>query len=293
MTEQHTTPPFRLQSGAVESTDMKENISDCEAHVFIEPQAMVGMSNAWQFADIEWKRSLQCRLEDVVYYGLTILPYEELCSLAIEEAFPRAWPMRELQRYLRNSLRCDLYSEYTDEFSNHFCLALEDCCTALERQSRQDEGDRKEKLWGYAPRQMELPCIRQLPCSITDPIKTILEILREYPSLGRSDSFEEDARLWVANRVDLLQPVQTREDVANAGRTISLDALTKAWREEGYHEHLLRRYVWYRMIKQDPSRQDEVNLFVGQLFDKPWETRHWIPTTDRNDESDLRIHRTR
>ncbi|RYN86450.1 hypothetical protein AA0119_g12871 [Alternaria tenuissima] len=89
------------------------------------------------------------------------------------------------------------------------------------------------------------------------------------------------------------RPEQTRKGVANAGQTLSLGALTEAWRREGYHEHLLRRYVWYRMTKQAPSRQDEVDLFVSQLFDKPWETRHWIPTTDKNDESDLRIHRAK
>jgi hypothetical protein len=151
-------------------------------------------------------------------------------------------------------------------------------------------------LWVYAPRQTELPYIRRLPCSIIDPIKAILEMLREYPSPRRRDTFEEDTferdtfeedtRLWVADQVDLRQPEQT----ANAGRTLSLVALTETWRTEGYHEHLLRRYIWYRMIKQAPSRQYEVNLFVSQLFDKPWEARRWNPTDDRNDGSDLRIH---
>ncbi|KAH8621673.1 hypothetical protein IG631_23550 [Alternaria alternata] len=299
MTEQHTTPPFLPHSSAAES----------EAHVFIDPEAMVGVNDAWQFADVDWERSLQGRPEDVVHYGLAILPYEELCSLAIEKASPRAWPMRELQRHLSVSLRRDLYSRYADGaslesldlylgyadgFSIHFCLALENCCANLRQRIRRDEDDRREEvLWVYAPRQMELPCIRRLPRSITDPIKAILGMLREYPSPRRRDTFEEDTRLWVANRVDLRQPEQTRKGVANAGQTLSLGALTEAWRREGYHEHLLRRYVWYRMIKQAPSRQDEVDLFVSQLFDKPWETRHWIPTTDKNDESDLRIHRAK
>ncbi|KAF2846984.1 hypothetical protein T440DRAFT_215033 [Plenodomus tracheiphilus IPT5] len=299
MKEQHTTPPFLPHPSAAES----------ETHVSIDLEAIVGPHDAWQFADVDWERSLQGRLEDVVHYGLAILPYEELCSLAIEKACPRAWPMRELQRYLSVSLRRDLYSRYADGvslkslnlylgyadgFSIRFCLALENCCTVLRQQIRRNEDDRREEvLWVYAPRQMELPCIRRLPRSITDPIKAILEMLREYPSPRRRDTFEEDTRLWVANRVHLRQPEQTREGVANAGQTLSLGALTEAWRREGYHEHLLRRYVWYRMIKQAPSRQDEVDLFVSQLFDKPWETRHWIPTTDKNDESDLRIHRAR
>jgi hypothetical protein len=297
MTEQHTTPPFLPQSSAAESTDTKQGMSESEAHASIDPEAMVGVSDVWQFTDVDWERSLQRRLEDVHHYGLAIVPYAEIISLAIEKALPRKWPMRELQRYLSDLLGCspyseyadgvslespDLYSRYADGFSIHFCLALENCCT---------EGDAREVLWVYAPRQMELPCIRRLPRSITDPINAILELLRAYPSPGRRDTFEEDTRLWVANRVHLRQPEQTREDAATAGQTLNLSALTEAWRREGYHEHLLRKYVWYRMIKQAPSRQDEVNLFVGQLFDKAWETRHWISTTDRNDESDFRIHR--
>lgn len=308
MTEQHTTPPFLPQSSAAESTDTKQDISESDAHASIDPEAMVGVSDVWQFTDVDWERSLQGRLEDVVHYGLAFLPYEELCSLAIEKAFPRAWPMRELQRYLSVSLRrdlCsryadsvspgsfDLYSRYADGFSTHFCRALENCCTDLRQQSHRDEGDASEVLWVYAPGQMELPCIRRLPRSITDPINAILELLRAYPSPGRRDTLEEDVRLWVANRVDLRQPERTREGMVNAGQTLSLGALIEAWRREGYHEHLLRNYVWYRMIKQAPSRQDDVDLFVGQLFDKAWETRHWISTTDRNDESDFRIHRAR
>jgi hypothetical protein len=319
MTEQHTTSPLLLESIAAESPNTKQGMSEFEAYASVDPEAMVSVSNASQFADVDWERSLQGRLEDVVHYGLAILPYDELCSLAIEKASPKAWAMRELQRYLSGLLgrdldlryadtvsqgSRDLYLGYADGFSTQFCLTLEKCCTDLRQQGRCDEGDRKEEvLWVYAPRQTELPCIRRLPRSITDPINAILEMLREYPSPRRRDTFEEDTferdtfeedtRLWVADQVDLRQPEQTREGVTNAGRTLSLVALTETWRREGYHEHLLRRYVWYRMIKQAPSRQREVNLFVSQLFDKPWEKRRWSPTDDKNDESDFRIHRVR
>jgi hypothetical protein len=308
MTEQHTTPPLRAQSSATESTDTSERMPEPETHVSIGRKAIIGVSDAGQFADVDWERSLQGRLEDVVHYGLAILPYEEMCSLAIEKAFPEAWPMRELQKYLSVSLKrdlcsryadgtslgsVDLYLGYADGFSTHFCLALEYCCTNLPDQNCRNAGDtREEWLWVYAPKQIGLPCIRRLPRSITDPIKVLLEMLRQYPSLSSRDTFEEDVRLWVASRVHLRQPEQTKEGETNA-QTLSLGPLTEAWRREGYHEHLLRRYVWYRMIKQAPSRQDEVDLFVCQLFDKPWETRHWIPTTDRNAESDFRIHRAR
>jgi len=300
MTEQHTTPPLRAQSSATES--------EPEAHVSIGPKVILSLSDGFQFADVDWERSLQGRLEDVVHYGLAILPYEELCSLAIEKASPGAWPMRELQKYLSVSLKRDLcsryadgaslgsvdpYLGYADGFSTHFCLALEYCCTDLAYRNRRNAGDtREEWLWVYAPRQIELPCIRRLPRSITDPIKALLEMLCQCPSRRNRDTFEEDVRRWVASRVYLRQPEQTTEGEANA-QTLSLGPLTEAWRREGYHEHLLRNYVWYRMIKEAPSRQDEVDLFVCQLFDKPWETRHWIPTTDRNAESDFRIHRAR
>jgi hypothetical protein len=272
---------------------------------------MAGGSDASQFADVDWERSLQGRLEDVVHYGLAILPYEELSCLAMEKAIPQAWVMCELQRYLNGSLRRDLntryadgvsqgsrdlYVGYADGFSTQFCLALEQCCSNIQQQGHCDEANRRQEvLWVYAPRQMELPCIRRLPRNITDPINIVLEILREYLIPRRRDAseenmFEENKGPWATDQVDLRQPQQTRESVANAGHTFSLDALAEAWRKEGYHEHLLRRYVWYRMIKQAPSRQHGVNLVVGQLFDKPWEKRLWDPTADRNDESDLRIH---
>ncbi|KAL6149765.1 hypothetical protein ACJQWK_02931 [Exserohilum turcicum] len=107
---------------------------------------------------------------------------------------------------------------------------------------------------------------------------------------SEKDTFEEDTRLWVANRVDLRQTKQTSENMTDAERNLDLDALKEAWRKEGFHDHLLRKYTWYRMIKQAPSRQRDVDLIVGQLFDEPWEKRHWDHTTDGVHDLDLRIH---
>lgn len=92
-------------------------MSEFEAYASVNPEAMVGVSNASQFADVDWECSLQGRLEDVVHYGLAVLPYEELCSLAIEKASPKAWAMRELQRHLRGLLGRDLDLRYTDTVS--------------------------------------------------------------------------------------------------------------------------------------------------------------------------------
>ncbi|KAL6154460.1 hypothetical protein ACJBU6_07717 [Exserohilum turcicum] len=108
-------------------------------------------------------------------------------------------------------------------------------------------------------------------------MNAILEILHECPSPTRRETLED-------------YTLQIRGGLANAGRTLDLGALMEAWRREGYHEHLLRRYAWYRMIRQAPSRQHAVNLIVSELFDKPWERRRWDQTADRTDESDLRIH---
>ena len=66
---------------------------------------MVGVKYASQLTDIDSERSLRRRLEEVVHYGLVILPYEELFSLAIKEASPKAWLMPELLNYLIGRLR--------------------------------------------------------------------------------------------------------------------------------------------------------------------------------------------
>jgi len=319
MAQQHKTPPFAIPSSAAISPDPKQSGSASETHSPVDPEAMIGAGDSSQFDDVDWERSLQGRLEDVVHYGLTFLPYEELYSLTISKALPEAWPIHQMPKYLSDRLvhdlilnypgsvlqgSRDLYSGCAHEFLIHFCNALENCCTHSRPTSQHGERDKREEvLWVYAPRQMEPPCIRRLPHSITDPIRTIVETLRKHLSASRRDIFEEDTferdqfekdiRLWAANLDDLRQPERTSEGVAKAGRTTRLSALTKAWREEGYHEHLLRKYVWYRMIKQAPSQQHEVNFFVGQLFDKPWEVRRWNPTDDRDGESDLRIHYAR
>jgi hypothetical protein len=303
MAEQQNIAPSPLRSSAAESPDLKQSGNESMARAPVDPKAMVDSS---QFADVDWERSLQGRLEDVVHYGLTILPHEELYSLAIDKASSKAWPMRELQRYLSNRLRYpdsalqesrDRCSEYVDRFSGHICHALEYCCT------HQDDWDRREGLWVYVPTQTEPPTLRRLPDRITSEVRNILEMLRRCISPRRRaifeqdsferDQFEEDARLWVAQRVDNRQPGQSSEGEANAGREINLGALTEEWRKEGYHEHLLRGYVWYRMIKEAPSRQYEIDFLVGQLFDKPWEARRWKPSDDRNDGCDLRIHYAR
>ncbi|KAJ5052506.1 hypothetical protein J3E72DRAFT_379981 [Bipolaris maydis] len=263
-------------------------MSESEPPISVKTEAEVFISDGSKFAGIDWERSLRGRLEEVVHYGLTILPYEEIFCLATKEASSKPWPAPELQRYLIGQLRhhvdsgCagrilqrrrDLHFGYAEAFLTQFCLALENCCTNIRQQSQRDEDDKREEiLWVYAPRQTEQPCItRRLPSSITDPINTILK------TLLKLDTFGEDT-------------LQIRGGEANAGQTLNLDALTEAWRREGYHEHLLRRYACYRMIKQAPSRQREVNLFVSQLFDKPWEKRSWDRVANRIDEPDLRIH---
>lgn len=295
-------PPFFT---AAMPTNMRRGMPESETDSSIDPGRVVGVKDALRVADAEWKRILQCRLEDVHHYGLAIMPYEEITTLVVDKAFPRAWPKGELQRYLTNLLRCDphsdhadgdllqstdLYSRYADGFLTEFCLALERCCT----DTRRDEEETGETvLWVYSPKPMELPCIRRLPDSIAVSVKVILKMLREYPSPGACGTFEEDTTLWVANRVDLRQQELTREDGADGGHELRLSALFEAWRREGYHEHLLRRYVWYRMIKQAPSRPQEVNLFVSQLFDKPWEVRRWNATDGGIDEDDFRAHGAR
>jgi hypothetical protein len=319
MSEQHKTPPSSLQSSAGKPPDLKKSGSESGAHAPVHSEAIVGEGDVSQFADVDWERSLQGRLEDLVHYGSTFLPYEELYSLVIQKASPEAWPTHELPRYLSNRLVLGLISRYpdsillgsghlylgyADEFSIQICNALENCYNDSRPPNQHEERDKREEmLWVHAPRQMEPSGIRLLPRSITDPIEGMLEMLRKYLRPKRRhifeqdaferDQFEEDTRLWVANSPDLRQPERDSEGAANAERTISLGALTKAWREEGYHEHLLRRYVWYRMIKQAPSRQYEVECFVSQLFDKPWEARRWNSTDDRNDDADLRIHYAR
>lgn len=269
---------------------MNRGMSESEHYASINTEIVVGECDAWEFADIDWERSLRGRLEEVVHYGLTILPYEEIFCLATKKASSKAWPMLELPRYLigRLSHRLDsghlgsilqrrrgLYLGYAEAFLTQFCLALETCCTNIRHQSQREEnGKREESIWVYAPRQTKPHCIRILPCSITNPMK---DILREWSILLRRDAFEEHV-------------LQTEGGVVNIGQKLNFDALAEAWRREGYHEHLLRRYAWYRMIKQAPSRQREVNLFVSQLFDKPWEKRRWDQIANRTDEPDLRIH---
>ncbi|EDU49139.1 hypothetical protein PtrSN002B_011234 [Pyrenophora tritici-repentis] len=293
MTEQNTAPPSRPQANDAKPKNTRDGLYESTVYLPSNLEAMVGVRDSFLFTDVEWKRSLGRRIEDAHHYGLAIVPYEELYSLATEKAYPRAWPYHELQRYLRVVLRIgDPYSKHVTEFSNYFCLALQECCTHLQQQqSRRGEGDRR--IWVYESGQRELSGIRRLPSSITEPVKTLLEMLREYPRPGRSGTLNEDARSWLASRVNLRQSEDITEGVADAGQTVSLSALTRAWTGEGYHEHLLRKYIWYKMIKQAPSRQYEINALVGQLFDKPWETRHRILTADENNESDLRIHHTR
>ncbi|OWY49404.1 hypothetical protein AALT_g11072 [Alternaria alternata] len=312
MAGQQKTPPFSLQSSAAESTNPKQSGFESEAHVPVGSEAMVSVGDVSHFADVDWERSLRGRLEDVVHYGLTFLPHEELYSLAVHKPSPKAWPIGDLPGHLSNRLKHDLISRYADSasqesrdlylgyadgFSIHICRALQYCYT------QQEEWDKREGLWVYAPRQTEPSTLQRLPNRITDRIEIILEMLRKClgisrrPTLEQSslerDQFEEDARLWVANQVNIHQPEQTSEGVANAERKMSIIALNEEWRREGYHEHLLRRYVWYRMIKEAPCRQYEVNFLVSQLFDKPWETRRWNPLDDRHDDSDLRIHYAR
>ncbi|EMD86737.1 hypothetical protein COCC4DRAFT_42188 [Bipolaris maydis ATCC 48331] len=106
---------------------------------------------------------------------------------------------------------------------------------------------------------------------------TILEMLHKRLNLNGHDGFEEDT-------------LRTGGGAVNIGQSFNLDVLLEAWRREGYYEHLLRRYVWYKMIKQTTSRQREVNLFVNQLLDKPWEKRRWNQIANRTDELDLRIY---
>lgn len=293
MAERHMTTPFLPHSSAGESQATKHGECKTEPHACVDSEAMVGMKDVSEFAGIDWERSLRGRLDEVVHYGLTILPYEELFHLAIKETSPQAWLMPELPRYLIGRLRPyldsghehsilqgsrGLYLGYAEAFLTEFCVVLEHCFNNIRQQSQRDKDDkRQESLWVYAPRQSEMSCITQLPRSITDPIKDILTILDKCPIVTRYGVFLEDI-------------FQTSGGVANVGQTLNLYALTEAWRREGYHEHLLRRYVWYRMIKQAPSRQREVNFFVSQLFDKPWEKRRGDQIANRTDELDLRIH---
>lgn len=208
----------------------------------------------------------------------------------METASPNVWPMPELPEYLcgrLNSRHADdvlqrsqcLHLGYAEAFFMQLCLALENYCTNVRQQILINEGnEREEVLWIYAPRQIELPYIRRLACSITEPIRNILTMLLKCLSLtGDSITFDGDI-------------LQSRRGMANLGRVLNIGALIEAWRREGYHEHLLRRYAWYRMIKQAPSRQREVDLFVSELFDQPWEKRRWDQTAGKADEPDLRIH---
>ena len=80
-------------------------------------EAMADVSYATQFADIDWERSLEGRLEDVVHYGLTIMPYEELFSLAMKVSSSNTWPMWELPRYLSGRLSRHLNLKYACSIS--------------------------------------------------------------------------------------------------------------------------------------------------------------------------------
>jgi len=187
MAGQQKTLPF-FQSSAAESPDPKQSGFESEAHVLVDSDAMVSVSDLSYFADVDWERSLRGRLEDVVHYGLTFLPHEELYSLAIDKPFPKAWPIRDLPEYLSNRLKHDLVSRYADSasqesrdlylgyadgFSIHICRALEYCYT------QQDEWDKREGLWVYAPRQTEPSTLRRLPNNSTGRIENVLEMLRK------------------------------------------------------------------------------------------------------------------
>jgi hypothetical protein len=257
---------------------------------------VVDVMDVSNFAKVQWKHILLRPFEDVVHYGLAIVPYEELHSLAFEKAIPQAWSLQELQGYLKNILP---NSKYADGFSAQFCLALELCCTDIQTQNYGKEGNEWEdraaqKIWVYEPGQMDLPCVRRLPVNITQPIRAMIEILDEFPysrSEG-SDAFEEDARLWITNRVTCRNLEHVKEGSDSAEQILDLEELKGAWRREAYHEHLLRQYIWYKMIKRAPSRQYEIDFLVGKLFDMPWEIRHAISPANESVNSDPRTSRT-
>jgi hypothetical protein len=300
MTKQNKILPIPDQTSATASTHPHDKNSDFGIYPSAELHAVVDVMDVSNFDEVQWEHILRRRFEDVVYYGLAIVPYEELHSLAFEKAIPQAWSLQGLREYLRDLLKSFLpNSKYADGFSAQFCLALELCCTDIPTRSYGNEGNEWEdraaqKIWVYDPEQMNLPCVRRLPVDITQPMSAMIEILDEFPYPGSEgpDASEEDARLWVTNRFSCRNPEHVNEGSGSAEQILDLEELKGAWRREGFHEHLLREYIWYKMIKRAPSRQYEIDLLVGKLFDMPWEIRHAISPVNESVDSDPRTSRT-
>jgi hypothetical protein len=284
MTKQNKTLPIPDQTGATASPHPHDKSFDFGIYPSAELHIVANLMDISTPAEVQWEHILLRRFEDVVYYGLAIVPYEELHSLANEKAIPQAWSLQGLQKYLRDSLNNFLpNSKYVDGFSAQFCLALEQCCTNIRTESYGNGGDEWEdiqdtvaqKIWVYEPEQMDLPCVRRLPVDITQPMRAMIEILDEFPYSGSEES-GEDASLWITSRFSCRNPEHVQEGSDRAEQILDLEELKGAWRREGYHEHLLRKYILYKMIKQAPSRQYEIDLIISKLFDMPWEIRHAI-----------------
>ncbi|KAF2832753.1 hypothetical protein CC86DRAFT_390691 [Ophiobolus disseminans] len=267
MTKKNKTLPIPDQTSATASTHPHDKSSDFCIHPSAELHAVVDVMNVSNFAGVQWEHILLHPFKDVVYHGLAIVPYKEIYSLAFENVKPQAWFLQGLQKYLRNSLKSFLpNSKYANGFSAQFCLALELCCTDIQMQNYGNEGnvwkDRAtQKIWVYEPGQMDLRCVRRLPVDIANPMRAMIEI---------SDEFL-DARLWITNPFSCRSPEHVKEGSDSAEQILDLEELKGAWRREGDHEHLLREYIWYKMIKGAPSRQYEIDYLVGKLFDMPWE----------------------
>lgn len=142
MTKQHKTLPILDSTSATPSTYPHDKSSDFAIYPDVS-----------NFAEVQWKAILLRPFEDVVYYGLAIVPYEELYSLAFEKAIPQAWSFQGLHRYLKS---CLPNSKYAAGFSAQFCLALELCCTDIQTQNYRNEGNQWEdraaqKIWVYEP----------------------------------------------------------------------------------------------------------------------------------------------
>jgi hypothetical protein len=303
MTKQDKTLPIPDQTNATASTHPHDKSSDFGSYPSAELHAVANVMDVFNLAEVQWEHILLRRFEDVVYYGLAIVPYEELHSLAFEKAIPQAWSLQRLQECLRDSLNSFFpNSKYADGFSTQFCLALELCCTDIQTQSYGNEGKEWEdiqdtvaqKIWVYEPEQMDTPCVRRLPVDISQPMRAMIETLDEFRYSGSEgfDAFGKDASSWITNWFNCRNPEHVQEGSDSAKQILDLQELKGAWRREGYHEHLLRKYIWYKMLKQAPSRQYEIDLIVGKLFDMPWEIRHAIPPANETVESDPRTSRT-
>jgi hypothetical protein len=249
--------------------------SDFDMYGIADPDAVIEMLDLLSFADVRWDNLLLRRLEDVVDHGSTIMPYEEIYHLA--NYIPGHWKVHRIQHYVKNLLETsDSYREYADEFSSQFYLALQECYTNLQDDSRQKEewrGSIFQRIWIFKPGQAKQPNVRQLPPIIAETINAMLDTLDGCPYPRSNDildgSFEQEVKSCLADKFELdeLNTPTSVEDKIDFGK------VRHTWKEEGYPEHLMKNYIWYKMIQEVPHRRYEIAFLVGCLFQTPWEIR--------------------